>query len=269
MWNSLPLNIFHTIETERRKKNEKQKTTTTSIGWIMCWSGVVGHWNVQAMTIEKSQPSLHFSLALNVNYHNRSAIAMITHIFTECPNDSFPNVCRRKVNDTLFFVVSIMLCVWSAHKLLIHFTDLFMPIQLLFSAYRKRSIITNISYRIWRFDAPPYQVCNVCFCSLCFVSFFIHRRLNSSLVGLVAISANPTTDGASSMLSNGAQRTVAPSIVKPIHNGTTMSLVNVTPAEPSNTSKSRYFCYYLLHLLSFRTHQIHHSSTCIRQNASK
>lgn len=60
-------------------------------------------------------------------------------------------------------------------------------------------------------------------------------RLNSSLVGLVAISANPTADGATSMLSNGAQRTVAPTIVKPIHNGTTMSLVNVTPAEPSNT----------------------------------
>lgn len=70
-----------------------------------------------------------------------------------------------------------------------------------------------------------------------FSLFRFHCRLNSSLVSLVAISANPAAEGTTSMLSNGAQRTVAPTIVKPIHNGTTMSLVNVTPAEPSNMSE--------------------------------
>lgn len=92
-------------------------------------------------------------------------------------------------------------------------------------------------------------------------STFIHCRLNTSLVSLVAISANPAAEGTTSMLSNGAQRTVAPTIVKPIHNGTAMSLVNVTPAEPSNLSKSVvYVCP------SIYTHQIHHTiaPTCTR-----
>lgn len=83
---------------------------------------------------------------------------------------------------------------------------------------------------------------------------FCLLRLNSSLVSLVAISANPAAEGTTSMLSNGAQRTVAPTIVKPIHNGTTMSLVNVTPAEPATLSKFLCFPPFILTKSTTQSH---------------
>lgn len=77
------------------------------------------------------------------------------------------------------------------------------------------------------------------------------------MVSLVAISANPTAEGATSMLTNGAQRTVAPTIVKSIHNGTTMSLVNVTPTEPSNTSKFNFTKFTTIACLGKCTLHLH------------
>ncbi|XP_055317213.1 phosphoserine phosphatase isoform X2 [Sitodiplosis mosellana] len=59
-------------------------------------------------------------------------------------------------------------------------------------------------------------------------------RLNSSLISLVAISANPA-ENATSLVSNGVQRTTAPTILKPVHNGNgSTTLVNMTNSEPVN-----------------------------------
>lgn len=93
--------------------------------------------------------------------------------------------------------------------------------------------------------------------SFCFVLFFVFIRLNSSLIGLVAIAANPTENATSLTVSNGVPRTTAPTIVKPIHNGNgSTTLVNMTNSETLNSEYSISFVLFqfFLSVLIFTIH---------------
>lgn len=74
---------------------------------------------------------------------------------------------------------------------------------------------------------------NCCKKKICVFSTFSLYRLKSSLIGLVAISANPA-ENTPNIVANGTQRTAAPTIIKSIHNinGNGTVSVNMTNSEP-------------------------------------
>lgn len=89
-----------------------------------------------------------------------------------------------------------------------------------------------------------------------FFSYVLHYRINTSLIGLVAISANPVENSAANIVANGTQ---TPTIIRTIHNinGNGTVLANMTNSEAS--SEYSVFMYSCTDCVFEYIHQIHHT----------